>query len=340
MCFRRRASRAVFPRLALAALLLPPALLPNSFARQDETASKPAAAGPAASNDGLVTLHVTVLDKRDAPVLGLPRESFEVYEGKQAREVTRFEREVPASVGIVMDTSGTFEDKLFGKRLEAVREGVRRFVRAGHPENRYFLVNFGTRVAPPTDWTGDADALASAVAPARSGKQTALYDACLAAVVKLSGGPHAKRVLLLISDGQDNASRQSLGDLRRLLRGSGVIVYAVSPRLEDSDHAYRIAGEAILAELAYVNGGVLLTADFGQGMLNAFGRAAEILRFQYTVGFARAAPEAKERWRKVRVKVQPPPSASARDFKDLRVIAGEGYLTPPSAVTVQTQKSN
>lgn len=333
MCVVRRAVLpAILSALALSIFFSPAAAPSLVSARQTPPVtpeSQPTSAQPT------VTLHVTVLGGRDRDqlrfVTGLKRENFSVVERKRPREITHFAAaDEPFSVGILVDTSGSFRDTYKDTRLGIIREGVARLVYHGHPANEYFITTFSARAQTSSEWTRDPVLLAKTVGSTPTGGLTPLYDACIAAVERLARGTHPKRALVLISDGQDTASRRKLKEMRRLLRVHGVQLYAVGPGLTTDNTDVGRNSRTALKEWTEATGGQAFFPRYGREVLSTFDRVAATLRHQYTVGFAPAAPEAEERWHEVKVNVDAPPEF-ARELKHVRVYARDGYFTPPAA---------
>jgi Ca-activated chloride channel homolog len=343
MSFRPRAARTLPAALLSAALLLSSSASPDNFARQQSAPARqtpPSQATPEATppSSAPVTLHVTVLGGRDRArmrlVTGLGRENFSVVERKQAREITHFAAaDEPASVAILVDTSGSFSHTYMKERLEVIQQGIARLVYRGHPASEYFIATFNARSQTSSEWTRDPASLARAVGLAPLGGHTPFLDACYAALEKLARGPHPKRALVLLSDGQDNLSRRKPGEVRRLFRLHGVQLYAVGPGLASEDNSYGYGARVMLREWAESTGGQAFFPRYGHEVLSAFEWVAETLRHQYAVGFEPSAPEAGEQWHEVKVSVSLSQLAPelARELKHVRVHAREGYFTPPAA---------
>lgn len=333
--FRPRVARALAFALLLAAPFLSAASSDN-FAQQSDPAPQPTASA-APPGRGPVMLHVTVLGGRDRHrlrlVAGLNRANFSVTEGKSAREITHFAAaDEPASVAILVDTSGSFSHTYRKERLDIIQQGIARLVYHGNPANEYFIATFSAREQTSSDWTRDPLRLAQVVGTARLGGHTPFYDACAAALEKLARGPHPKRALVLLSDGQDNVSRRKPTEVRRLFRLHGVQLYAIGPGLSTYDSGYGYASSIMLREWSESTGGQAFFPRYADEVRSTFELVAVTLRHQYAVGFEPAAPEAEERWREVKVKVSLDARPDiARELKHMRVYAREGYFTPPAA---------
>lgn len=158
-----------------------------------------------------VQLHVTVTDKKDAFVSGLQQDNFEVLiDNKPARIASFDSQDVPAAIGIVFDSSGSMRGTSLKKTRRdflSLRESIKRFLELSNPSNEYFLMGFNEKPQLLVDWTSDHTRLTDNLNDLTVYGNSAFYDACYLAVDKLQTSQRAKRVLLLVSDGQDNMSR-------------------------------------------------------------------------------------------------------------------------------------
>ena len=148
-----------------------------------------------------VVLHATVVDETGRLFTGLDRTAFTVYQNGQPESITSFRREdVPVAIGIVVDNSGSMRDKR-GK----INQAVLNLIRASNPQDQVFVVNFGQTPYLDQDFTSDVNLLQTALHQVSSRGSTALYDAVVASNVHLKNNPRLeKKVLLVITDGQDN----------------------------------------------------------------------------------------------------------------------------------------
>lgn len=269
-------------------------------------------------NTDLVRMTVTVTDSYGRFVTGLDRKHFTVLDEKDPQEILFFsDEDAPASVGIVFDVSGSMR----GDKVSRARDALERFVATSHERDEYFLVGFNSRAQLILDRTRDADALLDKLTFVETKGNTALYDATYLGVEKVLRGAHEKRVLLIISDGQDNNSRYTFNEVRRLLKESGVLIYAVGI---SSGGGYGdtndTQGRAILSELAGVSGGKAFFPETTAEMNEIFERISVELRHQYSIAYRPANLVTDGKWRKLKVKVQPP-----RGLPRLFVRSKDGY---------------
>jgi Ca-activated chloride channel family protein len=274
---------------------------------------------PLITHTDLVTLTVTVTDTFGRFVTGLGKNAFTVTDEKVPQEITFFsDEDAPVSLGIVFDVSGS----MGGDKINKAREALSKFIETSHARDEYFLIGFNNRAQLLLDHTRDSDALLQKLTFVQTRGQTALYDAVYLGVNKVTRGVHPKKAVLLISDGQDNSSRYTFSELRRQLKESDVIIYAVGivDGNDNSDLGY--GGRAILEELAGVSGGKAFFPSTSAEMNDTFERIALELRTQYSIGFRPTSFANDGKWHKLKIKVQPP-----RGFPRLFVRGREGYFS-------------
>lgn len=271
-------------------------------------------------NTDLITLTVSVTDAEGRSVSGLDKSAFTVLDDKAPQEISFFsDADAPASVGIVFDVSGSMS----GDKIMRAREALARFVETSHDQDEYFLVDFSSRARLLLDRTRDADAVLSKFTYVQPRGDTALYDAAYLGIEKVMGGAHAKRAILLISDGEDNNSRHTFKELRRRLQESGVVVYSIGVGM---NYLPRATGAETLKKLASVSGGKAFFPGSAAEMIKAFERIAVELRRRYSVGYRPSNFAADGKWHRVKVKVLPP-----RGAPRLFVRSREGYYAITSA---------
>jgi VWFA-related protein len=226
-----------------------------------------------------VVLHATVVDESGHLVTSLDRNSFFIYQNGQPQTITSFRREdVPVAIGIVIDNSGSMRDKR-GK----VNQAVLNLIRASNPQDEAFVVNFGQKPFLDQDFTSDANLLQTALHQVSSRGSTALYDAVVASDLHLRNNPRLdKKVLLVITDGQDNMSRETLQDaMHKLQSNKGATLYAIGL----TDQGMTSSAREALQSLATSTGGV---AFFPQSLdeVDAITReVARDIRSQFTLAY-------------------------------------------------------
>jgi Ca-activated chloride channel homolog len=272
---------------------------------------------PVITHTDMVTLTVTVTDTYGRFVTGLGKNAFTVTDDKVAQDITFFsDEDAPVSLGVIFDVSGS----MGGEKINKAREALKKFIETSHTGDEYFLIGFNNRAQLLLDRTRDSDSLMQKLTFVQTKGQTALYDACYLGVERVTRGAHPKRAVLLISDGQDNSSRYTFTELRRMLKESDVIIYAVGIVDGNDETALGYGGRAILEELAGVSGGKAFFPSTGAEMNDTFERIALELRTQYSIGFRPTNFVNNGKWHKLKIKVQPP-----RGFPRLFVRGREGY---------------
>ena len=255
---------------------------------------------PIAISTNLVSLQVSVTDKEGRFAAGLDRGAFAVYEDGVRQEISFFsEHDEPAAVGIVLDISAS----MTGAKIELAREALRRFIQTSHEEDEYFLIEFNQFPQLLLDGAPGSEVMAARISGIEPHGATALYDAVAFGLGQIKRSRLQRRALIVISDGEDNRSRLGVGDVRRMLRESDVTVYTVliGPLLPRSN------GGMIMDELASASGGKSYSPSNSERMSEAFEQIALELRRQYSIGYTPSNLVTDGKWRRVEVKVTPPP---------------------------------
>src|SRR6266511_2278715 len=280
--------------------------------------------GPVIVNTDLITFTVTVTDTYGRYVSGLGKNAFTVLDEKKQQEITFFsDDDAPVSVGVIFDVSGSMS----GDKVKRARDALSKFIQTSHNSDEYFLIAFNQRAQLLLDKTRDGNAVLDKLTFVQTRNNTALYDACYLGVEKVQRGTHPKRALLLISDGQDNNSRYTFSELRRLLKESDVVLYGIGI-LSGSDAGSQMGmeGQGILDELAGVSGGKAFFPRSNAEMDDIFEQIALELRHQYSIGYKPVNFTSNGRWHKIKVKVTPP-----RGLPRLFVRSKEGYYALPGS---------
>ena len=279
--------------------------------------------GPLRIKTDLVTLTLTVTDPYGRYVSGLNKNAFTVFDNSVEQEISYFsDADAPVSVGILFDVSGSMS----GEKVRKARKALERFINTSHPSDEYFLIAFNNRAQLLMDRTRDGEALLRKLTLVQPKNNTALYDAVYLGVERVTRGTHQKRAMLVISDGQDNASRYNFGEVRRLMKESDVVTYSVGIMDRgDSGSANGMQGQAFLDELSSVSGGKSFYPQTDIEMDEIFERIALELRHQYSIGYTPKDFKIDGKWRKVKTKIKPP-----RGLPRLTVRAREGYYATPN----------
>jgi len=270
-------------------------------------------------NADLITFNVTVTDIYGRFVSGLSKNAFSIFDDKQQQDISFFsDDDAPVSVGVIFDVSGSMS----GDKVKRARDALAHFVQTSHDRDEYFLIAFNSRAQLLLDRTRDGNAVLDKLTFVQTHSNTALYDACYLGVERVQRGTHPKRALLLISDGQDNNSRYTFNELRRVLKESDVVLYAIGI-LGGSDvgSSLGMEGQGILDELAGVSGGKAFYPRSAAEMDDIFEQIALELRHQYSIGYRPPNFISNGKWHHIKVKVAPP-----RGLPRLFVRSKEGYF--------------
>ena len=280
--------------------------------------------GPVIVNTDLITFTVTVTDNYGRYVSGLNKNAFTVLDEKRPQEITFFsDDDSPVSVGVIFDVSGSMS----GDKVKRARDALSKFIQTSHNSDEYFLIAFNQRAQLLLDKTRDGNAVLDKLTFIQTRNNTALYDACYLGVEKVQRGTHPKRALLLISDGQDNNSRYTFNELRRLLKESDVVLYGIGILGGgDAGSELGMGGQGILDELASVSGGKAFFPRSSAEMDDIFEQIALELRHQYSIGYKPTNFTNDGHWHRIKVKVTPP-----RGLPRLFVRSKEGYYAIPGS---------
>jgi len=265
-----------------------------------------------------VMLHATVVDEQRRLVTNLDKSAFTVFEDGVPQVTTSFHRDdVPVAMGIVIDNSGSMREK-----RDKVNQAVLNLIKASNPNDEIFVVNFSQDSYLDQDFTSDINLLQQALHKVSAQGRTALYDAIVASAVHLKNNPRIDRkVLLVVTDGRDNASQETLQQAaRRLQQENDPTLYAVglvSDELQQS-------GIDALQSLSDSTGGV---AFFPRGLdeVDDITRTvARDIRSQYTIGYKPTRPRESGGYRAIEVRAQ------AQGYRKLTVRTRSGYYSGES----------
>jgi Ca-activated chloride channel family protein len=259
------------------------------------------------SESRLVVLHVAVRD-RHGYVSGLEESAFRIFEDKQPRPVGFFSnQDAPVTVGLLLDSSGSMS----GGRDRVIAAGVA-FAENSNPQDEIFVMGFNERVLnampPELPFTQDVPTLRSILERAiRSRGQTAVYDAVDAGLNYVNKGMYERKVLILVSDGGDNASAISRERVLANAQASNVVIYTVGV----IDPLEREANPGFLRQLSSASGGQSFEPEKISEVGPALGKVAHDIRSMYTLGYVPASTSIKEGLRRVSVTVRLPDGHNA-----------------------------
>ncbi len=267
----------------------------------------------------LVLVPATVTDPMNRLVTGLERGNFEVYDNNVGQVIKSFSTEdAPVTIGIVFDLSGSM-----GSKFVRARKALSEFMRTSNPKDEFFVVGFNDRPAVIVDYTSDVDDVEARMVMLRPENRTALIDAIYLGVNKLREAKYDRKALLVVSDGGDNRSRYTEGELRKLVRESDVQIYSIgifeqyAPTMEEE------LGPLLLADVCNMTGGRLFRVIDAGDMGDIAERISAELRNEYVIGYRPSEVKQDGNWRKLKIRLVPPPG-----LPPLTVHNRQGYYAP------------
>lgn len=277
--------------------------------------------GPSATDNGTfvfrteareVVLHATVVDDRNRLITNLLKPDFTVFENGKPQQIRQFKMEdYPVAMGIVIDNSGSMREK-----RDEVNKAALNLVRSSNPDDQVFVVNFSDEYFLDQDFTSDIKKLQSALEHVESRGGTALYDAVVASADQLAKSPLQRKVLFVVTDGEDDASQENLEEaVHHLQQENGPVVYAIGLLGDEKSRHARRALETI----ADRTGGIAFFPPTLGDVDQISSTVARDIRNQYTISYQPTTPKTVGGFRTIHV------DAHARAYKKLTVRTRSGY---------------
>ena len=279
----------------------------------------------------LVVLHTTVSDDRGKFVEGLTQDNFRVYEDKTEQKLSVFKREdIPVSMGLVIDNSGSMRDK-----RPRVNEAAITLVQNSNPQDEAFVVNFNDDfyLDLDKDFSSSIPELKEALERIDARGSTALYDAIIGSLDHLKKGHKEKKVLLVVTDGEDNTSRSSLEKTIREIQKTDTVIYTIGVLGQDAKGREKKNAKKALTEIASASGGIAYFPENVADVHSICEQVAHDIRHQYTLGYYPSNSARDGSFRTVRVDVIPP-----RGKGKLVARTRNGYYAPTAKSTTATGK--
>jgi len=262
----------------------------------------------------------SVTDPLGRLVTGLEQENFRVFEDGVEQEIVRFSSEdVPVSIGVIFDMSGSMSDKIDKSRQAAVQ-----FFRTANPQDEFFLVDFNDRAQLISPFTASVDDLQDRLMYTGAHGLTALFDGVYLGLSQMRGAHNTKKALLILSDGGDNHSRYSETEVRKFVREADVQIYAIG--LFDPDGGptpEEREGPGLLGDMTMMTGGRTFVVKNVNQLPDIATKISMELRNQYVLGYMPSHRMHDGKWRKIKVRLNPP-----QGLPPLTVSAKSGYFAP------------
>jgi Ca-activated chloride channel homolog len=267
----------------------------------------------------LVLVPVTITDPMNRLVTGLDKENFTLYEGKDLQDIRHFSSEdAPVSLGVIFDMSGSMSSK-----IERAREAVIEFFKAANPQDEFFMITFADKPEEISDFTQSIEDIQGKLVYTVPKGRTALLDAIYLGVSKMRQAKYPKKALLVISDGGDNHSRYTEGEIKSVVKEADLLIYAIGLYDRYMSTPEEQLGPALLSDLTELTGGRAFTIDNPNDLADVSTKIGIELRNQYVLGYRPKNPAHDGKWRKIKVKLLPP-----KGLPPLRVYARTGYYAP------------
>jgi Ca-activated chloride channel family protein len=270
----------------------------------------------------LALVNVTVTDPYNRLVTGLDPDNFRIFEDNVEQEVVTFSSEdVPISIGVIFDLSGSMANKI-GK----AREAAVQFFKTANPADEFFLVSFNERAELTSSFTNSVEDLQGRMLLTAAKGRTALLDAIYLGLSQMRGAHNAKRALLILSDGGDNHSRYNESDIKRLVKEADTQLYAIGifdPFAYRNRTPEELNGPSLLSEVTEMTGGRVFAVENLNDLPDIASKIGMELRNQYVLGYRPSNKAHDARWRKVKIKMHAP-----KGLPPLNVYSKTGYYAP------------
>jgi Ca-activated chloride channel family protein len=267
----------------------------------------------------LVIVPATVTDPMNRLVTGLEKENFEVFDNNIGQVIKSFStQDSPVTIGIIFDLSGSMSSKFM-----RARKALSEFLRTSNPQDEFFVVGFNDRPAVIVDYTSDVDDVEARMVMLKPENRTALIDAIYLGVDKLKQAKYERKALLIISDGGDNRSRYTEGELRRVVRESDVQIYAIGIFDQYAPTTEEQQGPILLNDICDMTGGRMFRVLDINDLGDIASRISAELRNEYVIGYRPSEVKQDGNWRKLKIRLVPPPG-----LPTLTVHNRQGYYAP------------
>jgi Ca-activated chloride channel homolog len=235
-------------------------------------------------NVDLVNVLFTVADKKGKFITGLKQEYFKVYEDGKPQSITNFSAEtnLPLTVALLIDTSGSVRDRLRFEQEAATEFFYSTLIRG---KDRALVISFDSVIDLIQDYTDDPEKLAKSIRTMRAGGGTSLYDAVYLAATEKLAKQNGRRIMVIISDGDDNSSRLSMTEVVESVQRNDIVIYTISTNSTGLGGERSNRGEKVLKRFAEDTGGKMFSPLKLEDLNSNFANISEELRLQYALAY-------------------------------------------------------
>jgi VWFA-related protein len=274
------------------------------------------------AESNLVVIPVSVTDSVNRFVLGLRKEDFKLFDNGVEQPISHFSGEdVPLSIGLAFDISGSMDFK-----LRAARDAAVTMLKTMGPDDEAFLTEFNDKVDLTVPFTSKTEQIRDALLKVQAGGLTALLDAVNSTLTQMKSAKNARKAIVIVSDGGDNSSKYTSAQIEALVREADVEIYAMGvfdPLASLALSPEEVSGPRLLSEIATQTGGRAFAASVSSDMPSVAARIAIELRNQYVLSYYPRDQIKDGKYHTVEVKVAQPPGVPA-----LKMHWRQGYYAP------------
>jgi len=274
------------------------------------------------ADSNLVVIPVSVTDPVNRFVLGLRKEDFKILDNGVEQPIAHFSGEdVPLSIGLLFDISGSMDLK-----LRASRDAAATMLKTMSPDDEVFLAEFNDKVDLTVGFTGKTQEIRDALLKIQPSGLTALLDAVKFALSQMKSAKNQRKAIVIVSDGGDNSSKYTAAQIEALVREADVEIYAMGvfdPLLSLALTREEVSGPRLLSEIATQTGGRAFAASISSDLPSVAARIAIELRNQYVLGYYPKDQVRDGKYHTVEVKISQPPGMPA-----LKMHWRQGYYAP------------
>jgi len=283
-----------------AIVILGTLILSATILGRQNSASNPADEQTLSVNVDLVNVLFTVSDNKGKFITGLKKDFFKVFEDGKLQSITNFSADtnLPLTVALLIDTSGSVRDRLQFEQDAAVEFFNSTLIRG---KDRALVISFDSGVDLVQDYTDDSETLSKSIRKIRAGGGTSMYDAVFLAASQKLAKQDGRRIMVIISDGDDNSSHTSLPEVLETVQRNDVVVYTISTNSLRVGGENSSKGQKVLKRFADDTGGRMFSPVKLEDLNSNFSNISEELRLQYALAYRSTNLVADGRFRRIRI---------------------------------------